>query len=231
MQPVKETVRLLNKTLPSDKLEVGIADNDVDNNLKETCGILGLAYPTEAVITSSMAPIRGLCQSLSIPVLFTFYITDHSKDQSYFIVGSETSGNELTNTMWVPVKKNSGRYTSYSVNVFHAERSECTSKDGKQISSKDFCDNNCEGLVDTGTTLLLLPSDMLADVQEAVCSVGPCCDDATEGPYLDLPDFPNITFTMSVDGEHKVRLICFASFYLPAFYCFFCTQAHCSSWT
>ena len=130
-------------------------------------GILGLSFPSLAQITTPT-----WLQRSGVSSMFSFLLSGHRAElDSYMTLGSVNSSFWRGPLYWSPIlESNSGEFEEWRVGIWHATRSGVVNFPQKDYcgSASSYDDPGCQGLVDTGTSFLLMPEDAYNDFVEAL---------------------------------------------------------------
>ncbi|XP_059958712.1 pepsin A-like [Mesoplodon densirostris] len=145
-------------------------------------GILGLAYPS--ISSSGATPVFDNIwnQGLVSQDLFSVYLSNDDESGSVVQFGGIDSSYYTGTLNWVPVTfEGYWQITVDSITMY-----------GEPIA----CSNGCQAIVDTGTSLLVGPTDAVANIQSYI--------GASEGPYggmviscSSIKNLPDIVFTIN----------------------------------
>lgn len=213
-----DTVTLGGQALPD--LDLGVAGAGTQEPW--TCGfaadgILGLAYPALASVTSPTW-FQRWADAAGEPRVFSFYMSGHGQAGSSMTLGAANSSYSRHPWAWMPtlqyrLSRGKSSFAFYSVQLYHVVLSSFVgrseSDDGDvTYDAIDFVPDTpnaapVPGVVDTGTSLLLMPGQDFEDFFEAVLlassAAGHACDSYSGScPQAALPALPNITFVMHV---------------------------------
>ncbi len=182
-------------------------------------GILGLAYPSLALVSTTpwffvWADATGSKRVMS------FYLSPHGEQGSTITLGEVDSSHGVGPWMWISLMQysNRGRRTHafFAMQILFAERSAYLSKDSsgafktmpvaKYVETTSSNTPVIPGVVDTGTSLLLMPANNFEDFEQSLLAAataqGLDCVKRQFGeidcPIDVLPALPNITLTVHV---------------------------------
>nr|AUF83010.1 pepsinogen C [Alligator sinensis] len=178
-----DTVTIQNVAI-SDQ-EFGLSETEPGTNFvyAQFDGILGLAYPA---ISSGGATtvMQGLIQQnlLDAP-LFSFYLSSQDGSQGGELVFGGVDSNLYTGQIiWTPVTQEA--YWQIAI-------------EGFSISGQTtgWCSNGCQGIVDTGTSLLTAPGDVYSNLLESIGA-----EQDSDGQYVvscdSIDSLPTISFVI-----------------------------------
>ncbi|XP_061486370.1 gastricsin-like [Rhineura floridana] len=148
-------------------------------------GILGLAYPAISA-GSATTVMQGLMKEnlLDAPV-FSFYLRGQESSQSggELVLGGVDSSLYSGQIVWTPVTQEA--YWQIGIESFYI---------GTQIS--DSCSQGCQGIVDTGTSLLAAPQQIFETLMKYIGA-----EQDSNGEYVvscgNIESLPTITFVIS----------------------------------
>ncbi|CAN0331261.1 unnamed protein product [Rangifer tarandus platyrhynchus] len=168
-------------------------------------GILGLSYPSLA-IPGTIPIFDKLKQqgSISEPV-FAFYLSNHKENGSVLMFGGVDHSYYKGKLNWIPVSQTK----SWLITV------DRISMNGRVIG----CEYGCEALVDTGTSLIYGPAELVTNIQRLIHAMPYGSEYMVSCPVIST--LPPVIFTVngidySVPAEayiHKVsNILCLSSF-------------------
>ncbi|XP_061486371.1 gastricsin-like [Rhineura floridana] len=167
--------------------EFGLSETEPGSNFvyAQFDGILGLAYPAISA-GSATTVMQGLMQEnlLDAPV-FSFYLSGQESSQSggELVLGGVDSSLYSGQIVWTPVTQEA--YWQIGIESFYI---------GTQIS--DWCSQGCQGIVDTGTSLLTAPQQIFGTLMEYIGA-----EQDSNGEYVvscgNIESLPTITFVIS----------------------------------
>ncbi|XP_078098299.1 pepsin A-like [Mustelus asterias] len=169
-------------------------------------GILGLAYPLEAVSHATTVFDNMMTQHLVEQPLFAFYITRKNGATGSEVVFGGTDPNHYTgNINWVPV----------SWKAYWQIRMDSVKINGQVVG----CKGGCRAIVDTGTSLIVGPTAPIQNIQRAIGAH----KSSYQWTYVDcnsLSSMPDVTFTIngveytisSSDYVSKTKQTCMSGF-------------------
>ncbi|XP_043775591.1 pregnancy-associated glycoprotein 2-like [Cervus elaphus] len=201
---VYDTVRIGNLVSTDQPFGLSLQESGFDNVPFD--GILGLSYPSLAV--PGTIPIFDKLQqqgSISEPV-FAFYLSTHKENGSVVMFGGVDHSYYKGKLNWIPVS----RTKSWLITV------DRISMNGRVIG----CENGCEALVDTGTSLINGPAELVTNIQRLIHATPYGSEYVVSCPVIST--LPPVIFTIngidySVPAEayiHKVsNSLCLSSFY------------------
>ncbi|KAM5186160.1 pepsin F-like [Callospermophilus lateralis] len=148
-------------------------------------GILGLSYPSLAFPGTNPVFDNLWRQGLIDQNLFAFYLSGNEEKGSVLMLGGVDPSYYSGQLTWVPVSKPS--YWQIAMDSIAVN--------GKVIA----CDGGCQGIIDTGTSLLSGPPDHVLNIQKLIHAQP---DD--RGQYVvdcdTIDTLPDILFT--INGVH-----------------------------
>ncbi|XP_040860135.1 pepsin F [Ochotona curzoniae] len=117
-------------------------------------GILGLSYPS--LSSEGITPVFDNLwnQGLLSQNLFAFYLSSKDEKGSVLMLGSVDPSYYMGDLHWVPVSKP----------LYWQLAMDSISMNGKVIA----CDGGCQGIMDTGTSLLIGPRNPVLSIQQAI---------------------------------------------------------------
>ncbi|XP_050813076.1 gastricsin-like [Gopherus flavomarginatus] len=148
-------------------------------------GILGLAFPAIAA-GGATTVMQGLIQENLISAsLFSFYLSGQEgiQDGGELLFGGIDSDLYSGQIVWTPVTQDA--YWQIGIEGF--------SVDGQ---SSGWCSSGCQGIVDTGTSLLTAPQSIFSQLMEDIGA-----QENSDGEYVvscsSIDSMPTISFTIS----------------------------------
>ncbi|XP_074087465.1 pepsin A-like [Macrotis lagotis] len=117
-------------------------------------GILGLAYPSAAVSEATPVFDNMWDQGLLSQQVFAFYLTRNEQNGSIVMFGDVDPSYYQGNLNWVPVSK--PKFWQITIDSI--------TMDGQMIG----CEGGCQGIIDTGTSLLLGPTKSIHNIHDFV---------------------------------------------------------------
>ncbi|NP_001166470.1 gastricsin preproprotein [Cavia porcellus] len=168
------------------KQEFGLSETEPGSDFvyAEFDGILGLGYPglSEGGATTAM---QGLLREGALSQsLFSVYLgSQQGSDEGQLILGGVDESLYTGDIYWTPVTQE--LYWQIGIEGFLI--------DG---SASGWCSRGCQGIVDTGTSLLTVPSDYLSTLVQAIGA-----EENEYGEYFvscsSIQDLPTLTFVIS----------------------------------
>ncbi|XP_053883331.1 gastricsin-like [Malaclemys terrapin pileata] len=169
------------------KQEFGLSETEpgTDFVYAQFDGILGLGFPAIAA-GGATTVMQGLIQEnlLSAP-LFSFYLSGQEgiQDGGELLFGGIDSNLHSGQIVWTPVTQDA--YWQIGIEGF--------SVDGQ---STGWCSSGCQGIVDTGTSLLTAPQAVFSQLMEDIGA-----QENSDGEYTvscsSIDSLPTISFTIS----------------------------------
>ncbi|NXK49537.1 PEPA protein, partial [Chauna torquata] len=158
-------------------------------------GILGLAFPS--IASSGATPVfdNMMSEDLVAMDLFSVYLSKDDESGSFVLFGGIDYSYTTNGITWIPLSAETyWQITMDSVDV-----------NGEAIA----CSDSCQAIVDTGTSLLAVPSSALSNIYSAlgVSSDEISCDDVSSLPdivfKINNSDFPvpASAYVMESDGS------------------------------
>ena len=189
----------------------------------EQDGILGLAYPSLAQVSSTPWFFAWADATASKRVM-SFYLSPHGQGGSSISLGAVDDSHGLGEWYWLPLLEytSAGRTTHafFGAQIYFAERSSFVgiseAGDKTLIAAAQYVATESAkspvvpGVVDTGTSLLLMPQSNFIDFAEAVFAAAsadehPCAQAGNSGeivcPEAALHVLPNITLTFKAAAQ------------------------------
>jgi len=186
-------------------------------------GILGLAYPSLALVSTTPWFFEWADATSSRRVM-SFYLSPHGEDGSFISLGAVDASKGVRSWYWMPLieYKSSGQRTHafFAAQIYFAQRSSYLGLDSTtgartavpaaQYAATTTTDAPViPGVVDTGTSLLLMPPRNFVDFEQSVLAAAraqgtPCVQSQQSSeilcPITALPALPNITLTVKVSA-------------------------------
>ncbi|TFK03780.1 O-acetyl-ADP-ribose deacetylase MACROD2 [Platysternon megacephalum] len=169
------------------KQEFGLSETEPGTNFvySQFDGILGLGFPAIAA-GGATTVMQGLMQEnlISAP-LFSFYLSGQEsiQDGGELLFGGIDSNLYSGQIVWTPVTQDA--YWQIGIEGF--------SVDGQ---SSGWCSSGCQGIVDTGTSLLTAPQSIFSQLMEDIGA-----QENSEGEYMvscsSIDSMPSISFTIN----------------------------------
>ncbi|XP_025912343.1 gastricsin-like isoform X11 [Apteryx rowi] len=165
--------------------EFGLSETEPGSNFvyAQFDGILGLAYPSLSA-GGAQTVMQGLLQEnlLDAPI-FSFYLSGQEGSQGgELVLGGVDSSLYTGQITWTPVTQTT--YWQIGIESFSV---------GEQTSN--WCSQGCQGIVDTGTSLLTAPQQIFSELMQYI---GAQADD--NGQYVascDTESLPTLIFVIS----------------------------------
>ncbi|XP_072494526.1 gastricsin-like [Notamacropus eugenii] len=148
-------------------------------------GILGLAYPAISSGGATTVMEGFLNEDLLDAAVFAFYLSgdENSDDGGEVTFGGVDTSLYTGDINWTPVTEEA--YWQIGISGF--------SIDGE---STGWCSDGCQAIVDTGTSLLSVPSDMFSELMEYIGA-----EEDEDGDYLvscsSIDSLPTLTFNIN----------------------------------
>nr|XP_033774487.1 gastricsin [Geotrypetes seraphini] len=167
--------------------EFGLSVNEPGTNFvyAQFDGILGLAYPSISV-EGATTVMQGLIQhNLINQPVFGFYLSgqENSQNGGELVLGGVDPNHYTGQIYWTPVTQQT--YWQIGIEGF--------SVNGQETG---WCRQGCQGVVDTGTSLLTVPQQMFSSLMQ---DIGAQLDQ--NGGYVvncnNIPNMPTLSFTIS----------------------------------
>ncbi|XP_010134741.1 PREDICTED: pepsin A-like, partial [Buceros rhinoceros silvestris] len=116
-------------------------------------GILGLAFPS--IASSGATPVfdNMMSEELISQDLFSVYLSAVGESASFIPSGPIDSSYTTNGISWIPL----------SAETYWQITMDSVSIDGEAVA----CTRSCQAIVDTGTSLLVVPSTVLSTLQSA----------------------------------------------------------------
>ncbi|KAM5262642.1 gastricsin [Ctenodactylus gundi] len=140
--------------------EFGLSETEPGTNFVYAAfdGILGLAYPSLSV-EGATTVMQGLLQEGALEsALFSVYLGSQ-EEGSALILGGVDESLYSGQIFWTPVTRE--LYWQIGIDDFYV---------GDQVSG--WCSRGCQGMVDTGTSLLTVPQQYLGTLLQAIGAEG-----------------------------------------------------------
>ncbi|XP_056272429.1 gastricsin-like [Pseudoliparis swirei] len=140
-----------------DNQEVGLSTNEPGQvfEVAKFDGILGLSYPS--ILAGGATPVMDnmINQHLLDANIFAFYLSREGQQGSVLSFGGVDNSMYRGQIYWTPVTSES--YWQIGV-------------DGFKINNEDtrWCSQGCQSIVDTGTSTLTAPSQLLGSIMQAI---------------------------------------------------------------
>ncbi|XP_039987927.1 gastricsin-like [Xiphias gladius] len=137
--------------------EIGLSTDEPGDNfvVAKFDGILGLAYPSISAGGETPVMDNMMSQNLLNTNLFTFYLSRGGEQGSELSFGGVDSYRYRGQIYWAPVSSES--YWQIGIQGFKIGGSET-----------NFCAQGCQAVVDTGTSMLTAPSQILGYIMQAI---------------------------------------------------------------
>ncbi|NXI65652.1 PEPA protein, partial [Anseranas semipalmata] len=149
-------------------------------------GILGLAFPS--IASSGATPVfdNMMSQDLVAMDLFSVYLSSDDESGSFVLFGGIDSSYTTNGISWIPL----------SAETYWQITMDSVSINGDSVA----CTSTCQAIVDTGTSLLAVPSSALDSIYSALgvsssASEEISCDDTSSLPDI-VFEISNTSFTL-----------------------------------
>ncbi|XP_070763026.1 gastricsin-like [Enoplosus armatus] len=139
--------------------EIGLSTNEPGQNfvVAQFDGILGLSYPTISAGGETPVMDNMISQNLLNANIFSFYLSRYKGGQQGSVLSFGGVDNNLYQGQiyWTPVTSE----TYWQIGV-----------QGFEINGQEtgWCSQGCQSIVDTGTSTLTAPSQLLGDIMQAI---------------------------------------------------------------
>ncbi|XP_071357450.1 gastricsin-like [Trachinotus anak] len=165
--------------------EVGLSTNEPGQNfvVAKFDGILGLSYPSISAGGETPVMDNMMSQNLLDANMFAFYLSRGGQQGSVLSFGGVDSSLYQGQIYWTPVTSQ----TYWQIGV-----------QGFQINGQEtgWCSQGCQSIVDTGTSMLTAPGQLLGYIMQAIGAqqnqYGMYMVDCSQVNYL-----PTLTFVIS----------------------------------
>ncbi|NWS77138.1 PEPA protein, partial [Crotophaga sulcirostris] len=117
-------------------------------------GILGLAFPS--IASSGATPVfdNMMSENLVAEDLFSVYLSNNDQSGSFVLFGGIDSSYTTNGITWIPL----------SAETYWQVTMDSVTADNQAIA----CASGCQAIVDTGTSLLAVPSSALGNIQASL---------------------------------------------------------------
>ncbi|XP_015740816.1 gastricsin-like isoform X1 [Coturnix japonica] len=166
--------------------EFGLSETEPGTNFLYSPfdGILGLAFPSLSAGGATTVMQQMLQENLLDSPIFSFYLSGQEGSQGGELVFGGIDSNLYTGQIvWTPVTQTT--YWQIAIEDFTV---------GPQSSG--WCSEGCQGIVDTGTSLLTVPSQIFSELMEYIGA-----QDAGNGQYVascsNVENMPTLYFVIS----------------------------------
>ncbi|XP_037622999.1 gastricsin-like [Sebastes umbrosus] len=137
--------------------EIGLSTNEPGQNfvVAKFDGILGLSYPSISAGGETPVMDNMISQNLLDSNIFAFYLSRGGQQGSVLSFGEVDNSLYQGQIIWTPVTSQ----TYWQIGV-----------DGFQINGREtgWCSQGCQSIVDTGTSSLTAPSQLIGDIMQAI---------------------------------------------------------------
>ncbi|XP_070686834.1 gastricsin-like [Pempheris klunzingeri] len=137
--------------------EIGLSTNEPGQNfvVAQFDGILGLSYPTISAGGETPVMDNMISQNLLSYDMFAFYLSRGGQQGSVLSFGGVDNSLYQGQIYWTPVTSE----TYWQIGV-----------DGFEINGQEtgWCSQGCQSIVDTGTSTLTAPSQLLGYIMQAI---------------------------------------------------------------
>ncbi|XP_029008875.1 gastricsin-like [Betta splendens] len=137
--------------------EIGLSTNEPGQNfvVAQFDGILGLAYPSLAAGGETPVVDNMISQNLLSADVFAFYLSRGGQQGSELSFGGVDTNMYQGQIYWTPVTSE----TYWQIGV-----------QGFQINGQEtgWCSQGCQAIVDTGTSSLTAPSQLMSGIMQAI---------------------------------------------------------------
>ncbi|XP_074489355.1 gastricsin-like [Sebastes fasciatus] len=137
--------------------EIGLSTNEPGQNfvVAKFDGILGLSYPSISAGGETPVMDNMISQNLLGSNIFAFYLSRGGQQGSVLSFGEVDNSLYQGQIIWTPVTSQ----TYWQIGV-----------DGFQINGREtgWCSQGCQSIVDTGTSSLTAPSQLIGDIMQAI---------------------------------------------------------------
>ncbi|KAG8451069.1 hypothetical protein GDO86_003377 [Hymenochirus boettgeri] len=179
-----DTVTIQNIQITQQEFGLSVTEPGTNFVYAQFDGILGLAYPSIAVSGATTVMQGMLQQNLLNQPMFGFYLSgDSSQDGGEVAFGGVDPNYYTGQIYWTPVT--SETYWQIGIQGFAING-----------QSSGLCSQGCQGIVDTGTSLLTAPQQIYSSLMQ---SIGAQQDQ--NGQYVvscgNIQNLPTISFTIS----------------------------------
>nr|ACF18590.1 pepsinogen C precursor [Siniperca scherzeri] len=165
--------------------EIGLSTNEPGETfaVAQFDGILGLSYPTISAGGATPVMANMISQNLLNADIFAFYLSSGEQQGSELSFGGVDSSMYQGQIYWTPVTSE----TYWQIGV-----------QGFQINGQEsgWCSQGCQSIVDTGTSMLTAPSQLLGYIMQAIGA-----QQSQYGMYMvdcsQVNNLPTLTFVIS----------------------------------
>ncbi|XP_028263484.1 gastricsin-like [Parambassis ranga] len=137
--------------------EIGLSTDEPGQNfvVAQFDGILGLSYPSIAAGGQTPVVDNMISNNLLDSDIFAFYLSGDAQQGSMLSFGEVDSSLYQGQVYWTPVTSE----TYWQIGV-----------QGFQINGQEtgWCSQGCQSIVDTGTSMLTAPSQLLGNIMQAI---------------------------------------------------------------
>ncbi|KAM9319228.1 gastricsin-like [Gastrophryne carolinensis] len=179
-----DTVTIQNIAISNQEFGLSVTEPGTNFVYAQFDGILGLAYPSLAEGGATTVMTNLIQQNLISQPLFGFYISSQPGQSGGEVAFGGVDQNYYSGQIyWTPVT--SETYWQIGIQGF-AVNGQATG----------WCSQGCQGIVDTGTSLLTAPQSVFADVMQYIGA-----QEDQSGEYLvncdSIQNLPTLSFTIS----------------------------------
>ncbi|XP_029909168.1 gastricsin-like [Myripristis murdjan] len=165
--------------------EIGLSTNEPGQNfvVAKFDGILGLSYPSISAGGETPVMDNMISQNLLQANIFSFYLSRNEQQGSELSFGGVDNSKYQGQIYWTPVTSE----TYWQIGV-----------DGFQINGREtgWCSQGCQSIVDTGTSMLTAPQQVLGYLMQAIGA-----QRSQYGMYMvncnQIYNMPTLTFVIS----------------------------------
>ncbi|KAM4796922.1 gastricsin-like [Rhinophrynus dorsalis] len=180
-----DTVTIQNVAITQQEFGLSVTEPGTNFVYAQFDGILGLAYPSIAVEGATTVMQGMLQQNLLNQPLFAFYLSsqENSQNGGEVAFGGVDQNYYSGQIYWTPVTSES--YWQIGIQGF--------SINGQ---ASGWCSQGCQGIVDTGTSLLTAPQQVFSSLMQSIGA-----QEDQNGQYEvncdNIQNLPTISFTIS----------------------------------
>nr|ABS76468.1 progastricsin [Dicentrarchus labrax] len=178
-----DTVTVAGIVIPNQ--EIGLSTNEPGQNfvVAKFDGILGLSYPSISAGGETPVMDSMISQNLLSANIFAFYLSRNGQQGSVLTFGEVDNSLYQGQIYWTPVTSE----TYWQIGV-----------EGFQINGQDtgLCSQGCQSVVDTGTSSLTAPQQILGTIMQAIGA-----QQSQYGAYMvdcsQVNNLPTLSFVIS----------------------------------